>query len=370
MLFAGFAKLRIVVTTTPPGSISAPCPNPTNLTATAEVPDPGLKRDTRISVLIFAIMFTGLLFTACPNHLLAVQEPPTVQDPLTVQKGVVDKNPIPNTQSLDVPFTTPQAALDAIQLPPGFKANLYASEPDVHQPIAMTMDERGRLWVAECFTYSDRSQNYDTELNDRILIFEDKDNDGRFDDRKVFWEGGKKLTGIEIGFGGVWVTCAPTFMFIPDADKDDIPDGPPQVLLDGFEDDVIRHNIVNGLRWGPDGWLYGRHGIQATSFVGPPGATESQRVPMNCAIWRYHPTAHQFEIVAQGGTNPWGFDYDEHGEMFMINTVIGHLFHVVPGAVSPYVWFSLQFTHLPGHRANSRPFSLGRYRRTLGGDQG
>ena len=103
-------------------------------------------------------------------------------------------------------------------------------------------------------------------------------------------------------------------------------------LLDGFEGDVIRHNIVNGLRWGPDGWLYGRHGIQATSFVGPPGATESQRTPMNCAIWRFHPTDRTFEIVAQGGTNPWGFDFDEHGEMFMINTVIGHLFHIVPNA--------------------------------------
>jgi putative membrane-bound dehydrogenase-like protein len=121
-------------------------------------------------------------------------------------------------------------------------------------------------------------------------------------------------------------------MFIPDRNQDDIPDGEPEILLDGFEGDVIRHNIVNGLRWGPDGWLYGRHGIQATSFVGAPGSTESQRVPMNCAIWRYHPTAHVFEIVAQGGTNSWGFDYDENGEMFMINTVIGHLFHVVPNA--------------------------------------
>ena len=132
--------------------------------------------------------------------------------------------------------------------------------------------------------------------------------------------------------GGVWITAAPNLMFIPDRDRDDVPDGEPIVLLDGFEGDVIRHNIVNGLRWGPDGWLYGRHGIQATSFVGPPGSTDSQRIAMNCSIWRFHPVTKKFEIVAQGGTNPWGFDYDEHGEMFMINTVIGHLFHVVPNA--------------------------------------
>ncbi|MFT7633498.1 MAG: putative membrane-bound dehydrogenase-like protein, partial [Mariniblastus sp.] len=238
----------------------------------------------------------------------------------------------PNTQPLAVPMTAAKDALEMIELPEGFTASLFAAEPDVHQPIAITTDAKGRLWVAECYTYSDRKENYNTELNDRIVIFEDTDHDGVFDTRKVFWDKFKKLTSVEVGMGGVWVTAAPNLLFIPDANGDDIPDGEPQVMLNGFEGDVIRHNIVNGLRWGPDGWLYGRHGIQATSFVGPPDATDSQRVAMNCAIWRYHPLHHKFEIVAQGGTNPWGFDYDEHGEMFMINTVIGHLFHIVPNA--------------------------------------
>jgi len=238
----------------------------------------------------------------------------------------------PNTQELTIPMTPPGEALKMMELPEGFNASLFAAEPDVHQPISATTDAKGRLWVAECYTYSDRKTNFDTKLNDRIVIFEDTDNDGVFDKKKVFTDKLKKLTSVEVGFGGVWVTAAPNLLFIPDENGDDIPDGEPQVLLNGFEGDVIRHNIVNGLRWGPDGWLYGRHGIQGTSFVGPPDATESQRVAMNCAIWRYHPTYHQFEIVAQGGTNPWGFDFDEHGEMFMINTVIGHLFHVVPNA--------------------------------------
>ena len=238
----------------------------------------------------------------------------------------------PNTQALAIPMTPPGEALKMMELPAGFQATLFAAEPDIHQPISITTDDKGRLWVAECYTYSDNQENYNTELNDRIVIFEDTDNDGVFDNKKVFSDQFKKLTSVEVGFGGVWVTCAPNLMFIPDADGDDVPDGEPQILLDGFEGDVIRHNIVNGLRWGPDGWFYGRHGIQATSFVGPPGSTDSQRTPMNCAIWRYHPQYHKFEIVAQGGTNSWGFDFDEHGEMFMINTVIGHLFHVVPNA--------------------------------------
>ena len=116
---------------------------------------------------------------------------------------------------------------------------------------------KGRLWVAECYTYSDRKVNFNEKLNDRILIFEDVDNDGVFDSRKVFWDQGKRVTGIEIGFGGVWVTAAPHLLFIPDRDGDDIPDGEPEVLLDGFNATTIRHNFVNGPKWGPDGWLYG-----------------------------------------------------------------------------------------------------------------
>ena len=266
-----------------------------------------------------------LLFSASAGPTVA-----GAQESSDQSAGSADQ--IPNTQKLETPMTPPVEALKMMQLPDGFQSTLFAAEPDIHQPISVTTDARGRLWVVECYTYSDRKENFNTQLNDRIVIFEDTDGDGVFDNRKVFWDQGKKLTSVEVGMGGVWVTAAPNLMFIPDRNSDDVPDGQPKVLLDGFNGDVIRHNIVNGLRWGPDGWLYGRHGIQGTSFVGPPGATESQRIPMNCSIWRYHPTHHKFEIVAQGGTNPWGFDYDQHGEMFMINTVIGHLFHVVPNA--------------------------------------
>jgi len=237
------------------------------------------------------------------------------------------------------PFNTqPETPLKAAEtlakfkLPPGFNISLFASEPDVQQPIGFTIDARGRLWVAECYTYADRDKNYDLSLRDRVVILEDVDGDGRADSRKVFWDEGKKLTSVELGMGGAWVLCAPQLLFIPDRNGDDIPDGAPEVILDGFDAGPIRHNIVNGLRWGPDGWLYGRHGIQATSLVGPPGASESQRTKLNCSIWRFHPISKRFEVVCTGGTNSWGFDYDAHGQMFFINTVIGHLWHAVPGA--------------------------------------
>ncbi len=237
-----------------------------------------------------------------------------------------------NSQAETVPLRSAADALALMSLPEGFHASVFAAEPDVRQPIGFTTDARGRLWVVENDTYSESRLNFDMRMRDRVVIFEDTDHDGTFDRRTVFWDQGTKVTSVEVGFGGVWVLAAPQLLFIPDADGDDVPDGPPQVLLDGWEDDVIRHNIVNGLRWGPDGWLYGRHGIQATSLVGVPGATDSQRVRVTCGIWRFHPTRREFQVVAQGGTNPWGFDYNQHGEMFMSNTVIGHLWHVVPGA--------------------------------------
>ncbi len=232
-----------------------------------------------------------------------------------------------------------------MELPKGFKCVVFAAEPDVQQPIAMSWDTKGRLWVAENYTYAENPLRWDTKLKDRIIVLEDKDGDGKHDGRKVFWEGGSYLTSVETGYGGVWVLHNGTLSFIADKNGDDIPDGEPEVLLDGFNVKTIGHNIVNGLRWGPDGWLYGRHGITDTSSVGAPGTPADKRIKMNCAIWRYHPTLKILETVAHGGTNSWGHDWNANGDLFMINTVIGHLWHVIPGG-----YYRRMFgTHLNSH---------------------
>ncbi len=252
-----------------------------------------------------------------------------------------------DTQEEIIPRLTPDEAVASMTLPPGFEVDVFAAEPHVQQPIASAWDSRGRLWVAENYTYAESQRNFDTALLDRIIIFEDRDKDGKFDQRKVFWDKASKLTSVEVGFGGIWALCPPQLLFIPDLDGDDQPDGPPQVILDGFEADNVRHNFVNGLRWGMDGWLYGRHGIQATSFVGFPDQAIAERTALNCCIWRLHPQTKRFEIVCQGTTNPWGMDWDEHGHLFFINTVIGHLWHALPNAhfermygvdLDPYVY--------------------------------
>jgi len=252
--------------------------------------------------------------------------------------------PVPFNTEKGEPMSAEEAAA-SMELPPGFKCVVFAAEPDVRQPIAMAWDTKARLWVAENYTYAENPQRWDTKLRDRVIILEDKDGDGKHDGRKVFWEGGSYLTSVEIGYGGVWVLHNGTLSFIADKNGDDVPDGEPEVLLDGFNVKTIGHNIVNGLRWGPDGWLYGRHGITDTSSVGAPGTPQDKRTKLNCAIWRYHPTRKVFEVVAHGGTNSWGHDWNADGELFMINTVIGHLWHVIPGA-----YYRRMFgTHLNPH---------------------
>jgi putative membrane-bound dehydrogenase-like protein len=238
------------------------------------------------------------------------------------------------TNSEKTPYRalSPEEAIRQLKLPPGFVATVFAAEPDVQQPIAFQFDPRGRLWVAEGYTYAEQALNYDLKLKDRIVIFEDTDNDGVFDVRKVFWEGSQRLTGLEIGFDGVYALTLPEMIFLPDRDHDDRPDSDPEILLDGFDHERARHTMANGLAWGPDGWLYGRQGILGTSLVGKPGTPQSNRVSINVGIWRFHPLTRQVEIVTSGTTNPWGMDWNAYGEAFHINTVIGHLWHVIPGA--------------------------------------
>jgi putative membrane-bound dehydrogenase-like protein len=207
-----------------------------------------------------------------------------------------------------------QQVVAGMLLTDGFHAEVIAAEPDVHQPIAFAIDERGRLWIAEAFSYPTKQP--DGEGKDRILILDDRDGDGAFETKTTFAEGLNLISGIEVGFGGVWVGAAPELLFIPDRDRDDQPDGPPQVLLDGFGYQDT-HETLNSFTWGPDGWLYGNQGVFNTASIGKPGALESQRKVLRAGVWRYHPVKHEFEIFAHGGSNQWGLDFNEAGHLFM-----------------------------------------------------
>ena len=231
------------------------------------------------------------------------------------------------------PLMPAEEAAAAFRVPAGFRVSVFAAEPEVRNPIAMTWDARGRLWVAENYTYAERSARFDLRFRDRVLIFEDTDHDGKHDKRSVFTDDVQMLTSVEVGRGGVWLMCPPQVLFVPDANGDDQPDGPPEVVLDGFTVPTDNyHNFANGLRWGPDGWLYGRCGASSPGRVGPPGTPDADRVPITGGIWRFNPKSKRVEALTHGTTNPWGHDWDALGEAFFINTVCGHLWHMIPGA--------------------------------------
>ncbi len=225
------------------------------------------------------------------------------------------------------------AAAAALKLPPGFKATVFAAEPDLQNPIGMAWDSRGRLWIAENYTYAERATKFELKLRDRVLIFEDRNGDGRFSSRRIFTEEVQRLTSVEVGQGGVWLMCPPQLLFMPDRDEDGVADGPAEVVLDGFTIPAENyHNFANGLRFGPDGWLYGRCGASSPGELGAPGTPAATRVPLRGTIWRYHPRHKIVEVLSAGTTNPWGHDWDKHGELFFINTVNGHLWHGITGA--------------------------------------
>ena len=236
------------------------------------------------------------------------------------------------TANQDEPMPAEEAAA-SMQLPDGFKTQVFASEPEVRNPIAMAWDDQQRMWVAENYTYSDRKQHFDLSLRDRVIVLKDTDGDGKADQRQVFTDQVQMLTSVEVGRGGVWLMCPPQLLFIPDADSDAKPDGPAQVILDGFTvSNSNYHNFANGLRWGPDGWLYGRCGHSCPGRIGVPETPDPQRIPIDGGIWRYHPERKTVEVLTHGTVNPWGHDWDKNGELFFINTVIGHLWHCIPGA--------------------------------------
>jgi len=252
---------------------------------------------------------------------------------LTLTVKAADFPEIRNSEPGNPQPISPGEALASLQLPAGFKATLFAAEPEVRNPIGLSWDTKGRMWVAENYTYAERSMRFDLSMNDRVIILEDKDWDGVAETRKVFIDSIQMLTSVEVGRGGVWLMCPPQLLFVPDANGDDIPDSAPQVVLDGFTvAEANYHNFANGLRIAPDGWLYGRCGHSCPGKLGLPGTPEEERVPMKGGIWRYHPEKKIVEVLTHGTTNPWGHDWDANGEMFFINTVTGHLWHLMHGA--------------------------------------
>jgi putative membrane-bound dehydrogenase-like protein len=249
-------------------------------------------------------------------------------------------NTLPNDpvrRAASTPALDPLETQKKIQVPPGFEVRLFASEPMVVNPVAMTWDERGRLWVVELYEYP-KGAAKGAKGRDRIKILEDTDADGKADKVTVFADGFSLATGIALGNGGVYLGQAPHLYFLKDTNGDDKADSQ-EIILTGFgmED---RHELLNGFAWGPDGWLYMTHGVFTHSKVKlPPGADPTGHDPdgfgvqMDAALARFHPVTKKFEVFADGTSNPWGVDWNERGDAFVSACVIQHLFHMAPGGL-------------------------------------
>jgi putative heme-binding domain-containing protein len=230
--------------------------------------------------------------------------------------------------------TPPEQAVKMFQVQDGFDMQLLAHEPTVTQPLFMTWDQRGRLWVVQYRQYPFpaglKVVKYDQYLRavfdkvpapppqgvkglDKITVFEDTNGDGKFDTSKDVITGLNICSSVAVGHGGIWVLNPPYLLFYPDANGDDIPDGDPQVRLSGFglED---THSVANSLKWGPDGWLYGANGSTTTGTINS-GATKNVSF-QGQMIWRYHPDTQVFEIYAEGGGNTFSLEIDKVGRVF------------------------------------------------------
>lgn len=235
------------------------------------------------------------------------------------------------------PPLSPAEAISKMTVPPGFQVELVASEPQIVNPVAMTFDERGRIWVTESFEYPRREPG---PGRDRVKVLEDTDHDGQVDKVTVFAEGLNIPSGIAVGAGGVWVANAPDILFMQDTDGDGRADKQ-EVVVTGFGRDDT-HELPNSLTWGPDGWLYGLNGVFNRSRIKHRG----REFDFTCALFRIHPRTRDFELFCEGTSNPWGVAFDNEGSAFVSACVIDHLWHLTEtgyyhrqgGPYPPFTW--------------------------------
>ncbi len=223
--------------------------------------------------------------------------------------------------ALDLASQDPKVALERIKVADGYEVNLFASEvefPDLAKPLQMTFDTRGRLWVLTSPTYPHALP--DERPNDKLIVLEDTNRDGRADKSTVFADKLYIPTGFALGDGGVYIAHQPTLMFMRDTNGDGKADER-RILLHGFGTEDSHHSI-HAWQWGPDGALYFQEGTFLHSQVETP---YGPRRLAYAGVWRYEPRTEKLDVfVSYPFANPWGHVIDKWGQNFISDASNGY----------------------------------------------
>ncbi len=250
-----------------------------------------------------------------------------VAPPVPVKTNIGGGSKSSNAQKEGDPdYLSPEESLAELRVPEGFKANLFASEkmfPEMVNPVQMSVDTKGRLWVAAWKTYPKWEPL--KEMEDRLLILPDEDRDG-VADRVIEFARVHNPTGFEFWNGGVLVGSAPDIWFLKDTDGDDKADV--RVHMLGGIDSADTHHAMNNFQYGPDGGLYYQRGVFHVSNVETPWTTPHKSSAS--AMYRFNPRTFTFSQHAGNSPNPHGIAFDRWGYHYATDGTGGRSYQVRP----------------------------------------
>ena len=227
--------------------------------------------------------------------------------------------------SLDYLSSAEQMKL--FKLADGYQINLFASEedfPEIQNPVAMTFDAKGRLWVAVTPSYPHWQPK--TKMDDKLLILTDTDGDGQADECKTFVGGLHQPTGFELGYGGAFIAVEPDVLFVKDTDGDDVADVRVRRLAGFCSADT--HHGLGAFEWSPGGKLHMQEGIFKFSNVETPHGLIRTR---EGAVWEFEPRTDRFGTYSVFHfVNPWGHVFNEWGQSFITDGTTGEHYFVTP----------------------------------------
>ena len=226
----------------------------------------------------------------------------------------------------DIPDPDPEVERKSFQLAEGFEVNLFAGDPLLAKPIQMNFDAQGRLWVASSEVYPQIAPGQ--KANDKVLILEDRDGDGKADVTTVFADGLLIPTGVEPGDGGAYIANSTELLHLKDTDGDGKADRK-RIVLSGFGTEDT-HHILHTLRWGWEGNLYMNQSIYIHSHLETPRGVKRLN---GGGIWRFRPETMDLDVFMRGLVNTWGHHYDPWGQSFATDGAGGEgINYVLPGA--------------------------------------